>query len=244
MSDKETALEKIKKLLAKTQNNPSEHEVQSALLMAQRMQIKYNISMSEVEMVTNAKKTKNITKEELTDLEKSIWWVSLLGSVIARNFRCECVQESRYKKRILKFLGLQEDVPVAREVFLFSRASLEYCSDSYIANICNGINLTPMKKRPVHQQKVFTASDFVDDKNDYIKGFLKGLDAKFKEQVEKNNWGLMLVKDDAVIEYTKKNYSSHVSIPYSNKGKGNAEHYNAGYEDGYSIDYNKKLLDN
>ena len=37
-------------------------------------------------------------------------------------------------------------------------------------------------------------------------GFAMGLKQKFDEQVDKNNWGLMVVTPDSVIQYMKENY--------------------------------------
>lgn len=67
-------------------------------------------------------------------------------------------------------------------------------------------------------------------RNDYIRGFLKGLDEKFKEQIEQNKeeWGLVLVRDKAIdeafanIQSTEKMRPSKVSTSYDFKA----------YEDG------------
>ena len=48
-------LEKIKKVLELSKNNPSAAEAESALLMAQKLMVQYNLTMEDVEGTTQEK---------------------------------------------------------------------------------------------------------------------------------------------------------------------------------------------
>lgn len=72
-------------------------------------------------------------------------------------------------------------------------------------------------------------------RNDYITGFIDGLDSKFAEQVEQNKeeWGLVLVKDgDLVEKYNElsKSFKSARASTYSTSGDDRA--YAAGVKQG------------
>ncbi len=58
----EQKLDKLRKLLAKTKNNPSQEEAQSVLLLAQRLMVKWNIDMAEVSTVDSNNTPKEVEK--------------------------------------------------------------------------------------------------------------------------------------------------------------------------------------
>lgn len=72
-------------------------------------------------------------------------------------------------------------------------------------------------------------------KNDYMQGFLNGLEAQFKEQVEANKaeWGLVLVKDKEVVEYYDK-LNLRSGTRSSAKASGDREARGAGFQQGKS----------
>ena len=86
----------------------------------------------------------------------------------------------------------------------------------------------------VKQYKKYHVVYNVGIKNDYIMGWLKGLDSKYQEQVSKNGWGLVLVKDPLVQQELnkiklRKGQSSSVS-------HGNDRNvYDKGFEKGKSF---------
>lgn len=105
----------------------------------------------------------------------------MLASIIAHNFRCYAFFAGR-GRAIIEFLGKKLDVEIAKEVYLFALAHINYFSKLYI-------------KRQSHVTGSTTGI-----KNDYIRGFLSGLVKGFEKQVLENTWGLVLVKDSAVDE--------------------------------------------
>jgi Protein of unknown function (DUF2786) len=72
-------------------------------------------------------------------------------------------------------------------------------------------------------------------KNDYMTGFISGLDAQFKEQVEKHKeeWGLVLVKDKEVVQYYE-NLGLRKGAASSAKRAGDSQARSAGYKQGKS----------
>lgn len=70
-------------------------------------------------------------------------------------------------------------------------------------------------------------------KNDYISGFLNGLQAQFKEQVDKNNWGLVIVKDKEVVEFYE-NLDLKKGKSSSAKASGDSAARAAGFQRGKS----------
>lgn len=73
-------------------------------------------------------------------------------------------------------------------------------------------------------------------KNDYINGFLTGLREKFKEQVQKEGWGLIIVKDTDVVEaYNELQKSFTKGSSSTAKGSGDAHARMSGYKAGKSF---------
>lgn len=176
---KDKLLRKIKKSLALSQNNSNENEAQTALLKAQEMMAKYNLSLSEIDL-------KEHDKMKESDIQvaykgRGTFWVKSLARIIADNFRCYYFYSTLNRKTYIKFLGLKEDVEIAKEVYTFAVDVIDFYSKMYILD-----NMIEGK------------GEITKSKNSYIVGFLSGLKDKFKEQVNKNNWGLILVKDALV----------------------------------------------
>jgi len=71
-------------------------------------------------------------------------------------------------------------------------------------------------------------------KNDFILGWIKGLESKYQEQIDKNNWGLVLVKDPLVqqeLNKIKLRKGQSSSIQRSNNNGA----YTRGYQQGNSF---------
>ena len=76
--DKEKVLEQIKKLLARSMNNPFVAEAKACILKAQKLMAEHNLSMREVEDVP-----KEVIREGVTPYTKTVWWHRNLGHIIA-----------------------------------------------------------------------------------------------------------------------------------------------------------------
>lgn len=183
--NKEAIISKIRKVLALATNNSSKEEGENAILIAQKMMIENNIVSSDIKEI---QPTKEVTDEIGYSAKKSKWWHNNLASIIASNFKCFVyIEHLRYLVSItnIKFLGLKEDVELAKAVYLYAITFIDYSSKKYAQE---------------HKENGSTS----EIKNQYILGFLAGLRVKFADQIQKNNWGLIIVKDALVITAQKK----------------------------------------
>ena len=114
----EKIIEKIKNLMELAQDNPSDEEGQTALLMAQRLMLKHDVSLSQVEL--HQKEEKFETGEAVGKSASLIrWWEKDMSVVISSNFRCYVVQERdrRTKTSYLMFFGEKRDAEMAAKVY-------------------------------------------------------------------------------------------------------------------------------
>lgn len=88
----EKLIEKIKNLIQLANDNPSDEEGQTALLLAQKLMLKNNIALAEVEQFDEPKKfetSSTIAKEA----NRILWWERELAYTLAHNFRCFYVDQ-------------------------------------------------------------------------------------------------------------------------------------------------------
>jgi len=213
-------ISKIEKLLALAGNNPSENEAQAAMLKAQKLMAEHNLSMAQFQNKPQEKK--EVATGYFKGYHNTHWAISL-AKVISDNFRCNLLRVPGYG---LLFVGLKEDVAICKAVFTFASSTLDK-------------NMMKLRRQ---YRKQGLPTDGIS--GDYTAGFVAGLKAKYKEQVEKNSWGLILVKDALVEQKTK-------AIMDPNKrgtsGKrlnrsGNPELYAKGYTDGKNLGADQKAL--
>lgn len=111
--ENEKVLEKIKKLFALAENNPSEEEAKSAALMAQKLMVENDIAMWEVEGVDLNKK-EEIGEEEVDVPAKK--WKYTLAHIVADNFRVKFFLRG---KGTFIFYGHKTDAKIAIETFKY-----------------------------------------------------------------------------------------------------------------------------
>jgi hypothetical protein len=195
--------------------------------MAQRLMAENNIEQSAVINESNEfiPTKKSVVKGSVYDSKSIIWWRKNIGMVIAKNFKCECYVSRKYETNSLTFLGLKDDVILAKIAFDFASEAIESSCKSYI------------KKCKKDNPNI----DTTGVRNDYLIGWIKGIKDQFAEQIEKNNWGLVLVKDALVVQAKEKmnltkGRTSSVSV--SNNQDARAE----GYKNGKNFNVKAKRL--
>lgn len=213
-------ISKIEKLLALAGNNPSEAEAQAAMLKAQKLMAEHNLDMAQFKGQPQEK------KEAVTEYFRGYHntdWAIRLAQVICNNFRCNLLRAPHYG---LAFVGLKEDVAICKAVFTFAAQTLD----------------KNMKKLRRQYRKAGKPTDGIS--GDYSAGFIAGLQAKYKEQVDKNNWGLVLVKDALVEQLTKDiiNPKGKITSGKKLKQSGDPGLYAKGYLDGKSLGDDQKAL--
>jgi hypothetical protein len=219
---KENIVNKIRQCMELSKKAGTSEESQGALLKAQELMVKYNISLDGIKEAETKMEVKEIVDEEFTPRKRNRWWVKSLAYVIAKNFKCTSYIKSFSNANCVCMIGLKEDVDIAREVFNYAGLEIEKFSKEYTDTKCNN-------------------SYFFNDKsyksgvkNDYINGYIDGLNTKFEAQVEENGWGLVLVQDALVVKAVEdKGLKKLRNAPVNNSNDGGA--YRKGYQDGKSF---------
>ncbi|MBP2652458.1 MAG: hypothetical protein H6Q73_27 [Firmicutes bacterium] len=215
--DNERIIDKIRKLLAKSSSSFS-NEAEASILKAQELLAKHKLTMADLEGQNDRRQVK---EEIVAEFQKRPWYAGILSAIIADNFRCYSVYFKKNRSSRLCFIGQEEDTAIAREVYMFAFDA--------ITNKAQAIRSGQDR-----------ASGFAQA-NDYIKGFLDGLSRKFNEQVERNQWGLILVKDNEVTELYE-SYRPKAAKPVRIRRSDNNNIYSAGYRDGYNFQHKSDKL--
>lgn len=217
MTNDERLINKIRKIIALSGNNPSVEESQTALLKAQTLLAQHGLTMKQIENIE--KPVKNVIDQPITPKQRTAWWHKSLALIIANNFRCYCYISRANQGTTINYLGLEEDIELAKDIYQYAVKMVEYHYKTYI--------------------KTISSQNTVGIKNNYIKGFLKGLNDKFIEQVERNNWGLILVKDNAVTKiYEQKNLKKGLRTKI--QIRHDEQDWNEGYRRGKDFNYDDK----
>ena len=147
----EKLLNKISNLMKRAAEADDE-EGQSSIVLAQRLMAKHNISISEVQAF-NMKSEINLAYHEFGRI---FWWHKQLAVVISKAFRCQAIISGSY---YLKFVGLNEDAKIAKEVFEGALEHIKY------------------RKSQMHYATK-------EEKNSYVQGFILGLNQKLEAQAQ------------------------------------------------------------
>ncbi len=210
---REMAIDKIRKILALAENNPSKNEAISAALMAQKLMAKYNILETEIQQeVTD----NNIESLQVVVSGKVQKWRLYLAQVVAKNFRCKVY----LRGQDVVFFGYKKDADICKEVFLS------------IYRI--GVKLSDKAKREA-RSKYGTAKGI---RNSFCIGFVDGI----KSELEKQSTALIIIVPKEVNEkYDNmsrgwKNRASNVSV-----NRFNPDAYSAGKQAGKDAMQSRRL---
>lgn len=118
MKHKEDIVEKIKKLLALADENKnnSDEEAKSAMLMAQKLMAKYDISVEEVEGQEEPEYS-----HEMCEHKWDYAYRVPLAQVLSKNFRC---MNYRCGKKIV-FMGHPSDAKICKATFEFAYSFIQ-----------------------------------------------------------------------------------------------------------------------
>lgn len=175
-------VQKIKNLLELAYDTPNDEEGQSALLMAQKLMVKHNISMNDV----RAAKTKHNIGETVGTWEYRLpWWQEKLAAILGENFRCQVMRRRMKKEGITQiiFFGYQSDAELCTKVYEGAILYLKY--------------------RLRRLYPVVSKSKWKDYKKSYLLGFLEGLDQRFMDQVQSSEEFALMVQVPAEVKEEK-----------------------------------------
>ncbi len=129
MSDRETVLRRVKKLLALSRS-PNQHEAETAAAMAQRLVQEHKVEDREIE------EEQETTIFSWSYASRAVFWKRDLAFAVARGFFCRCVHTPPSKeaqgKAWLNLVGKREDIEVAREVFDWLLRELRRLSVAFV----------------------------------------------------------------------------------------------------------------
>ena len=170
MSYNDKILDKIKNLLSLAEDGRDDEESQTALLMAQKLMLKYKISQNEL----NKQGRQEIIIKSLSVYKRIYWWEKVLVKIIADNFRVMFyVQSNRFPhqknvQRKLVLMGYPEDVDLAYQMFYLAGDTMKYYASQHF----------------VQSQIDLSSVDRAKQRKTYYQGFLDGLKDKFDKQKE------------------------------------------------------------
>lgn len=160
---------KIQKLLALA-NDANDEESMSALAKAQELMLSYGVSEEEVFEYKQASFEENVV-DFVVYQGKPQKWLYRLAGIIAWNFRVKFYYVAGTPVE-LHFLGTKTDVEIADITFHYAKGSIAYCARKFMQR--------PEIKRKRKQKWQL--------KQDYIQGYLVGLQEQFWEQVTTNGY--------------------------------------------------------
>lgn len=193
-------IEKIKKVLELSKNNPSIEEAKSAALKAQKLMAEYHISMTEIEALEDIE---NIAEEKVS-VGIGNKWKYTLSAIVSKNFRCKYFY---YGKSSVVFYGYAKDAEIAAMTFkmLFDTGNKE--STKYYQK---------QRQEFINCGRTFDGRGI---KNAFLNGYLIGI----KEALEEQCTALMIVIPKNVEEKYKDRTSGFHSLSNSFKVRVNAE---------------------
>ncbi|MBP2664961.1 MAG: hypothetical protein H6Q71_2909 [Firmicutes bacterium] len=194
-----------------TSGNPN--EAQNAMLKAQEIMVNNGISMKEV----SGNDKKQAVESEAKSGKRFPWYAYDIAASLADNFRCYSIINRSKHGRSINFVGLKSDVEAVIEVYNFALVYLDWQIKEFRGQL---------KSKLIADNGMINAYC-----NDFIRGFISGLDEKFKQQVEKQQWGLVLVKDEAVETYYEELQLGKARDRSVSSANSRAA-YQAGYEKG------------
>lgn len=215
---------KIQKLLALSKSS-NQNEARNAMLKAQKLLIKYKLSLQEVESYLQENIEIENFKTEQKFRGKS--WKGNLAQVIADNFGCFLYYYTGiYKVRRVCFYGKQEDVIIANIMFEYAVKWINLEGNKFV--------------RKMKEDKRRKHFDYI--KNDYAIGFIAGLEERFRSQLSENEgWALVIQKDQVVIDSYNKFSSGFGKIYVNEKFNRHIKAYKQGKEDGNKFDISNKI---
>ena len=145
---KDKIINKIVNLM-KLSNDTNDEEGQASIALAQKLMIKHDISMQEIEQKSN--KTEIKTSE--LRFGRVLWWQKDLAATIARAFKCRALASNK----TIEFVGLNEHPQIAKDVYEGAMSHIKYRrsmmknatkaeKNSYIDGFIQGLDERLMKQ--------------------------------------------------------------------------------------------------
>lgn len=212
--NQEKIIDKIRKVLELSKNNPSEEEAQSAALKAQKLMAEYHISIKEIETEVEGEEL----TENIVNVGNGNKWKYLLAKVISNNFRCRYFT---YNKSKIVFYGFKTDIEIASMTFEYLFKTGNKKANNQYQNLRN---------QAEREGRWFNGKGI---KNCFLIGFVEGI----KSVLEKQSTELMIVTPKEVNDGFSERTKSFKTI--SHKPLNTRSHYaNESYNNGFKVGKN------
>lgn len=168
---------KVQNLLELAYDAPNDEEGQSALLMAQKLMVKHNLAMSDIQKIHK----NNIGETVAASEYRMVWWKEKLAGILGANFRCKVIRQRKVDEGITKmiFFGYDSDAEFCTKVYEGAVLYLEYRLKRLFPTI--------------------TKARWKDYKKSYLFGFLTGLNERFEKQTQSSEKFALMVQVPAEV---------------------------------------------
>ena len=169
---------KIQNLLELAYDAPNDEEGQTALLMAQKLMVKHNLSVSDIK----AHHMNDNIGETVGHWEyRMVWWKEKLAAILGENFRCKTIRRRLVEKGITQmiFFGYDTDAELCTKVYEGALLYLDYRLKQLFPTV--------------------SKARWKDYKKSYLLGFLDGLDQRFKNQTQSSEEFALMVQVPAEV---------------------------------------------
>lgn len=194
MCDKKI-LEKVKRLFALSENNPSQEEAQSALLMARKLLQEHGLTMMDIDVHTEKEYNRlGCDDVQLDDKQCLPSWVIALGGILGLYFDIGCAFTNKRNWHNISFYGAKVNVKAASSIFPGLVNQIENLAKNY-----KTWEMHKFKDRG-HTRKL---------RESYILGLIKGFHErlqleKLKEEEEETTTALAVYNEDLKKEWEKR----------------------------------------
>ncbi len=217
VTEKQRIVERIKKLLALAGQECSLEEAQAAFLKARELMQKYNVTLSEVEVLQDGVTGCAVG---VSTLKESYFptWVKLLARAVANGFDVRVIYDGHTSKKTVHFVGVFPDGLIGKQVFdfLYSYA---------------------LRNAPDYKK--------VQQKTSWRLGFAHALMRRLSTQKRletTQEQGLVLVKREVIERFVDQEYNGLLkprALPKYNVHKT----FHAGFEAGLAVNINRPIAD-
>lgn len=171
-------ISKVQNLLELAYDAPNDEEGQTALLMAQKLMVKHNLSMSDIKA---SQKNDNIGETVGHWEYRMVWWKEKLAAILGENFRCKTIRRRLVEKGITQmiFFGYDTDAELCTKVYEGALLYLDYRLKRLFPTV--------------------SKARWKDYKKSYLLGFLDGLAQRFKNQTQSSEEFALMVQVPAEV---------------------------------------------
>jgi len=197
-------------------------EAELAASKLQELLDKYNLSIEQIAPISEKTSDDVIFDWFRREGSRIFQWELSLLSAIARSVGCDYL----YTSHIITFVGLPNDVKIAKEMFVQFRAIAQHLATKATKEYSDGF-FDPRELRGVDSLKSYRLS--------YLLGFVAGLAETFKQakSLEQESTALVVIKEGLI--------KTAIATRYPKLGKAitsnatiNSRAYNTGQRDGRS----------